>query len=274
MQELLNLIRDRKVVTTLEVVAAFFLVLLLARIVLRRSALSPDQKLRVRSFISTGGILVVAASLVSIWAEMVQELLVALTAFAVAAVIASKELILCVLGWVYKALSGTHHTGDRIQVGEIRGDVVTVRILSSTLLEVDKATDHSTGRLLTLPHALLLTLPCYNETQGEALRWLEIPVKLAGPEELEAAQRALEASAAPVQADYRETILRRRGDLEEDYAVRMKNIEPKVYLSHDGGKPVLTLRIAVPSRAGRDTQDRLLRAYYEARAAAEKKSEP
>ncbi len=277
MEFVLEMLRDRKVLITLEVFGIAFLALVLGRSVLRRSNLPPDQRLRIRSVATSGIFLVSSAILFSVWADTVRELLVALTAFAVAGVIGSKEMILCVLGWVYKVFSNTHHTGDRIQVGDLRGDVVAVRILSSTLAEVDKQTEQSTGRLVTLPHALLLTTACYNESQGEGFRWLEFSLPVNEVADVELAREILYKVAKPIHQEHRDTILRRKEELEEDFAVSVRTIEPKVYLTVENGKPVLMLRMPVLPRRLRDLKDRLAIDYFRELAQAQaqvKSSDP
>ncbi|GMV79015.1 MAG: hypothetical protein AMXMBFR7_01990 [Planctomycetota bacterium] len=271
MDIVLDILRDPKVLATIEIFAVAFLVVVLARSVLRRSSLPPDQKVRIRSLITSGAFFIAITILFSIWADTVRELLVALTAFAVAGVIGSKEMILCVLGWVYKVFSNTHHTGDRIQVGDLRGDVVAVRILSSTLAEVDKQTEQSTGRLVTLPHALLLTMACYNESQGEGFRWLEFSVPVNDAAEVGLAREVLERVVEPIHREHRDTIIRRKDELEEGFAVNVRTIEPKVYLSVEGGKPLLMLRMPVLPRRLRDTKDRLANDYFRELAVAQAK---
>lgn len=268
MDIVLEILRDPKVLATIEIFVVAFLVVVLARSVLRRSSLPPDLKVRIRSLIASGAFFIAFAILFSIWADTVRELLVALTAFAVAGVIGSKEMILCVLGWVYKVFSNTHHTGDRIQVGDLRGDVVAVRILSSTLAEVDKQTEQSTGRLVTLPHALLLTMACYNESQGEGFRWLEFSVPVHDATEVGLAREVLEKVVLPIHREHRDTIIRRKDELEEGFAVNVSTVEPKVYLSMEGGKPLLMLRLAVLPRRLRDTKDRLANDYFRELAVA------
>ena len=262
MNALLKEFLSHQVIGTAATLTIYILFTVLVRLMLRRSRLEPTQRLRVRRVCTTLGLIAVALALWSIWAESVRDLLVALTAFTVAFVIASKELILCFLGWIYKTLAGTHHTGDRIHVGSIRGDVILAGFLSSTLLEVDVASDQSTGRVLILPHSMLLTNAVANETKGDGFRWLEIPIQLERAEDIDLARHILETGAAPVHQEVSQSIRRRVVELQEEFPVRTCSLEPKVYLSVHEEKPVLTLRIAVPPRQVRDMEDRILTGFF------------
>jgi hypothetical protein len=61
-------------------------------------------------------IAIVLFGLLSIWAEELRTLAVSLIAFAVAAVIATKELILCASGPLVRAAGDADGIGDRIEI--------------------------------------------------------------------------------------------------------------------------------------------------------------
>ncbi|QQE10913.1 mechanosensitive ion channel family protein [Planctomycetota bacterium] len=104
--------------------------------------------------------------LIIIWATEIQTLAFSFVAFAVAFIIATKELVLCLMGGMYKASTGIFTVGDRINVSNMRGQVVSQGILSTKLLEVGpgESAHQYTGRTLTVPNALFLSNTVINET--------------------------------------------------------------------------------------------------------------
>jgi hypothetical protein len=100
-----------------------------------------------------------------IWGPKFQGLAVSLLAFAVAIVLAFKELILCVLGAMLKTSARSFTIGDRIEINDLRGDVFDHTLLTTTLLEVGpgKATHQHTGRKIVIPNSLFLNTPVMND---------------------------------------------------------------------------------------------------------------
>jgi hypothetical protein len=101
-----------------------------------------------------------------IWGPKFQGLAVSLLAFAVAIVLAFKELILCVLGAMLKTSARSFTIGDRIEINDLRGDVFDQTLLTTTLLEVGpgKATHQHTGRKIVIPNSLFLNTPVMNDS--------------------------------------------------------------------------------------------------------------
>src|SRR5690554_3863890 len=83
-----------------------------------------------------GIILIFILRLILIWGEELRTLALSVVAIAVAFVVATKELILCVTGSLLKAGAGSFNIGDRIQVKDFRGDVIDQTLLATTILEV------------------------------------------------------------------------------------------------------------------------------------------
>jgi small-conductance mechanosensitive channel len=69
------------------------------------------------------------------------------------------------IGWVYILIRAPYRVGDRIQIGEARGDVIDVSYLDTTLWEIGGrhlSTDHPSGRLIKFPNTSVFNTPVYN----------------------------------------------------------------------------------------------------------------
>ena len=91
--------------------------------------------------------------LFGIWVQRLGDLSVALGILAAGLAFALQEVIGSVAGWI-TIVSGKPFTiGDRIETGGIRGDVVDISVLRTTLMEIGNwlSGDHNTGRIVTLP---------------------------------------------------------------------------------------------------------------------------
>jgi len=99
-------------------------------------------------------ILVAIVGLVMIWAPQLRTFALSLTAFAVASVIAMKELIMCFSGSALRTLSRAYSVGDYIEIGGRRGEVMDFNLLVTRLREFEKQerSFNRTGREVILPH--------------------------------------------------------------------------------------------------------------------------
>ena len=69
------------------------------------------------------------------------------------------------IGWVYILMRAPYRVGDRIQIGEARGDVIDVSYLDTTLWEIGGrhlTTDHPSGRIIKFPNTNVFSTPVYN----------------------------------------------------------------------------------------------------------------
>lgn len=106
----------------------------------------------------------VLVGLVLIWAPQLRTFALSLTAVAVAIVVATKELILCISGSVLRASSRAFSVGDWIEVGDVRGEVVDHSIIATTLQEFEPGSFHYTGRAVVVPNSAFFTTPVRNLT--------------------------------------------------------------------------------------------------------------
>jgi small-conductance mechanosensitive channel len=92
--------------------------------------------------------------------------------------IALKDLIASLAGWLYIIWRRPFEVGNRIQIGEIAGDVIDVRPFQFTLLEIGNwvDADQSTGRIIHIPNHLVFIQPVFNYDKGFKYIWNEIPV--------------------------------------------------------------------------------------------------
>ena len=73
--------------------------------------------------------------------------------------------ITSLIGWVYLLIRQPYRVGDRIQIGDARGDVIDVSYLDTTLWEFGGpylSTQHPSGRIIKFPNSLVLNETVYN----------------------------------------------------------------------------------------------------------------
>jgi len=212
------------------------LVMLLLRSLLaqfiKRTVVSTELRRKWLVQSRNGVILIFLFGLILIWGEELRTLALSVVAIAVAFVVATKELILCVTGAILKTGAGSFDIGDRIQIKDFRGDVIDQTLLATTILEVGpgKHTHQRTGRMAVIPNALFVSEPVINEsyTRQFALHVFTVPFKRT--DNWRAAQQALLASAEkhcePYLEDARLYLQRRN----EERGLDSSSVAPRVMI--------------------------------------------
>ncbi len=116
--------------------------------------------------------------IIAIWVDGLSQIGTFLGLVSVGVAIALKDLLVGIAGWLVLITKPPFEVGDRIQIGPHSGDVVDTSILHFHLLEIGNwvDSDQSTGRLIRIPNAKILTDPIANYTSEFPFLWHEIPV--------------------------------------------------------------------------------------------------
>src|SRR5437870_5557571 len=79
--------------------------------------------------------------------------------------LAVEPLVTSFLGWIYILARTPYRVGDRMQIGDAKGDVIDVRYLDTTVWEFGGgllSTDHPTGRIIKFPNSKVLSSTVFN----------------------------------------------------------------------------------------------------------------
>lgn len=135
--------------------------LMFGRALRRRKDLTAPTARRWSANVRNFLMLIALIGLIMIWAPQLRTFALSLTAFAVAVVVAMKELILCLSGSALRTFTRAYSVGDHIEIGGTRGEVLDHNLLVTRLAEFEKLDGSvlATGREIVLPHSLLFGTP-------------------------------------------------------------------------------------------------------------------
>lgn len=235
-----------------------------------------DFRRRLIVGIRNGAVGLIILGLVVIWASELRAVAISLVAITAAIVIATKELILCLSGALYRTMMGECRIGDRVEINGIRGDVIDTTLLSTTILEIGpgQLTHQHTGRAVVIPNGVLIASPVYNETFTRDFVAHTFQIPLGANDDWEKAEQAVLSAANAEVAEFLEESRRYMLELRTSTGLDMPYADPRVLVRiPEPDKILLVVRITVPpARRGRLEQAiirRYLRDYGQAMKAAE-----
>lgn len=162
-------------------------------------------------------------------------------------------------GWLLNSFQGYYRVGDRVQVGDVFGDVYAIDFLSTTVWELGSPerpgavqAEQPTGRLITFPNSEVLTGTVVNLTRDFPYVWDELLVPVANESDLRYALELLRRLALEVVGEdmagpaHEYEALLRQARLETSVADK-----PEVYVSLADSWTNVTIRYLVHARQRR-----------------------
>lgn len=231
-------------VTTLLVLRA------LANRLIRQSVNSTELRRKWLVQSRNGLLLLALLGLLMIWGEELRTLALSVVAIAVAFVVATKELIMCITGSLLKTGARSFDLGDRIQVKDFRGDVIDQTLLATTILEVGpgKLTHQRTGRMIVIPNALFVSEPVVNESFTHDFVIHAFTVPFLREDNWRAAQQALLDAAIKHCAPNLELIRRHMHKISMQRGLEVPTVDPRVTLQFPDAEEI-HLIVRVPAKA-------------------------
>lgn len=118
--------------------------------------------------------------LLFIWGDYIQNLMTLISVTSAAMTIALREIILNFFCGIYIKVKKPFQVEDRIEVKDIKGDVMNISSLNFEVLEISNKEEHgqSTGVIVTFPNSIVFSEPVRNLNKGFKYVWDELTVKV------------------------------------------------------------------------------------------------
>ncbi len=167
------------IISTLSVLVIFYLLKIIGRKIIQK--LTSGR----REFVSNHAYQVVlnileVLILIIIWDEYIKGLMTLISVISAAMTIALRDFILNFFCGIYIKFKKPFKVEDRIQIGDIKGDVMSTSTFSFEILEVSTKEDNgqSTGIVIHYPNSSIISGPVKNINKGFKYIWDEMIIKI------------------------------------------------------------------------------------------------
>lgn len=265
LNSLLSAIDIKRIIVSLLIIVVLLAVRwMLIRLIRHGADILNETQRKWISQVKNGFFIVVLIALAIIWLPEIGTFALSIAAVAVAFVIATKELILCLSGTIYRASTNLFQIGDWIEVGPHFGEVVEHGAASTVLQEVDRETYAFTGHSVALPNSLLFSHPVTNHNFQKSYVFHSFEMAMdpdANPFE---ALADLAGSVKELSSDFAEAATRYNALIERRSGVDIPGSDPQftVY-TNDIGKQVLKVTLFCPTARAASLQFETTKAYFD-----------
>ncbi|MEP6961577.1 MAG: mechanosensitive ion channel domain-containing protein [Acidobacteriota bacterium] len=218
-----------------------------------------DTRYRARKFVSFIGYLGAVLILTTVYSDKLAGLTVAFGVAGAGIAFALQEVIASVAGWVAISFGNFYAPGDRVQVGGIRGDVIDVSILRTTLMEIGEwvAGDLYTGRIVRVANSFVFKEPVFNYSADFPFLWDEITLPVRYGSDWKAAREMLRGLVEEVLVGYSAQVKDGWLNMVRQFRVEDANVEPMITLRATDNWIEFTVRYVVDYRKRRWMKDHL-----------------
>jgi small-conductance mechanosensitive channel len=214
---------------------------------------------RARKIVGLLGYFTVALGLAIVFSDRLGRLSVVLGVAGAGIAFALQEVITSVAGWIAVSLGGFYKVGDRVELGGIRGDVVDIGFLRTTLFEVGEWVDGDlyNGRVVRVANSFIFKEPVVNYSGDFPFLWDELQVPVRFGSDVDKARALLQAATDQVCADYETEATTIWKELQRKYPLEDASTKPMITLAFDHNWVTFTLRYAVRFDRRRRTKNLL-----------------
>lgn len=172
---------------------------------------------------------------------------------------ALQEVIASVAGWIAVLSGGFYKPGDRVQLGGIKGDVIDIGVLRTTLMECGQWVDGDlyNGRIVRVANSFVFKEPVVNYSADFPFLWDEIKVPVKYGCDRTYTRAMLERAVTELTADAVRGARSVWAEMVRSYRIEEARVDPLVTLVANDNWMEYTVRYVVDYRRRRIMKDQL-----------------
>jgi len=254
-----------KVVAIFLGVATILLIASLLRRSARKRIVDDHNRYRASKMVTFGSYFTVVLLLTVVFSDELGGLTTAFGVAGAGVAFALQEVIASVAGWLAISAGGFFRTGDRVQLGGIKGDVIDISVLRTTVMELGVWVDGDlyNGRIVRIANSFVFKEPVYNYSADFPFLWDEIKIPIRYGSDLVRAEAILTEVAEEVVGAYGERAGEGWKDVAKTYLVEDARTGPMITLVATDNWCEYTLRYTVAYSRRRITKHLLFRALVQ-----------
>ncbi|WP_299247866.1 mechanosensitive ion channel domain-containing protein [uncultured Cytophaga sp.] len=197
--------------------------------------------------------------LVLVFSDKLGGVTVALGVAGAGIAFALQEVIASFAGWLAIMFGNFYKTGDRVQLGGIKGDVMDIGVLRTTIMETGQWVDGDlyNGRIVLIANSFVFKEPVFNYSGDFPFLWDEIKIPIQYGSNYEKATTIFEEVGKEIAGDLSIQSKEEWSHLQNKYRLEEAQTEPMVSLIANDNWVEYTLRFVVGYKKRRATKTAL-----------------
>lgn len=225
------------------------------RRLIRRRVTDADTRYKSQKAVEVFGYLLLVVISISYFTGNIKDVALAVGLFTAGVTITLQELILSIAGSVYIFLVKVYKPGDRIEINGIKGDVIDVDSIYTTMMEIGQwvSSDNYSGRIVKLSNAFVFRGPVYNYSRDFPFIWDEFDLPIRYGSDIELAKKIVLEIAQTQLSDYVQESVKQWKSVVGRYYIEDAMVEPTLAITLTENWIRFNLRYIVDYRKRRYT---------------------
>lgn len=219
----------------------------------------PDSSYRTKKTVGIVGYFLIVLLISVVYRDRLGSLTVFFGIAGAGITFALQEVIVSFAGWLAILFSDIYKSGDRVLVGGIKGDVIDVGILRTTIMEIGGWVDGDlyNGRIVRIANSFVFKEPVYNYSADFPFLWDEIKVPVRFGSNYERARVMLYEAADEVVGTYSKEAEKNWDQMVKKYLIEHAQTEPIVLMVANDNWVEFTVRYVVDYKKRLGVKDEL-----------------
>ena len=231
-----------------------------------------QTKFWTRQGISLLAAVILILGLLSIWFNDPTRLATAFGLMSAGLAFALQQVVTSVAGYFVVLRGNTFTVGDRISMGGVRGDVMRLGFIQTTIMEMGQPpgmqgaepsmwvrSRQFTGRIVTVSNAKVFAEPVYNYSRDFPFIWEEMAVPITYKADRDIVETILLDAARQHAVDPSSVALEAKENLQTRFGIEPIDLDPRVFYRITDNWLELTVRFIVGTHKIRGTKDAMSR---------------
>ncbi|MBS1518998.1 MAG: mechanosensitive ion channel family protein [Bacteroidetes bacterium] len=218
-----------------------------------------ESRYRAKKFSNVIGFLLTLLLITVVFSDKLGGLTVAFGVAGAGIAFALQEVIASFAGWLAIMFGGFYKTGDRVQLGGIKGDVIDIGVLRTTLMETGQWVDGDlyNGRIVLIANSFVFKEPVFNYSGDFPFLWDEIKIPIQYGSNYDKVNEILLRVGTETAEGLTKASMEKWKALQQKYRLEDAQTEPMISLIANDNWVEYTLRYVVGYKKRRATRTEL-----------------
>ena len=218
-----------------------------------------NQRYRTRKYVSYTAYIIIILFILITFSAKLSGVTVFLGVAGAGIAFALQEIIVSVAGFMAINFSHFYSVGDRVMLGGIKGDVIDIGLLRTSLMQVGDWVngDLYNGKMVRVANSFIFKEPVFNYSGEFPFLWDEVIIPLKTESDYHLAKKEFLKILNEVQGDYAREAVGDWQKMTEKMMIEDARVEPMVHMSFDENWISFVLRYVVDYKKRRSTKDQI-----------------
>lgn len=263
MQTLLDFLKDPMILKIMKSLIWIFIIIMLIiflRKLAKKRIADISYRYKIQKTIEIAGYFVIAVIvLLSITLDSFKDYTVIIGLFTAGIAFTLQELILSIAGSFYIFALRVYKPGDRIEINNIKGDVIDVNTMYTTIMEIGEwvSSDNYSGRIVKISNAFIFKGPIKNYSMDFHFLWDELNIFITYESDLEMAKKIILEESSKLLSEFTENSKEEWKGMVERYYIENATLDPTIAIKMTDNWIELNLRYITDYKLRRATKHQL-----------------